>query len=822
MSLLYAPEDPNADPREFDRLRTELALDAILGVGDVDLDPAGRAPTAELIERSAMARDFGLGKEDAEAFVEELKPISLLKGLESLLKAARLRVYCEPDRPQIAPASLNAWRLICNRLDQDCLLTFVFAKAEFDRLEHLSNWGLVAEIAARDLAGLADQGVADLHVHIGGLRSPSLLWLQLMEGRFKLDHLAAFKPAPQDRLSVGEKAFRSVRTAAMALAAQARYGPPGEDGGNLAARFAAELRHSNAEPPETAIETRLDPRLARILWIERRFLLRAFAKLLARGEAGAMEDDEEARLLRLYVATKSRFVTSLHQATETNVGLGAYRVFHHAGARPPHRSLLRPGPLSAADFAQHTRAQLTESLAAIAPSLRRLRRLELRCGPVKGGPQAYLRWLRSWTAFEQEHEALFRGLDLDVRFAIHFKRSLGRSKDKLERFRIELDRDSAELHLFRRRAAERAPELLPLIARVDFAGQERDLPPQEVVFALNLLRGDQRSLHALKRMAREAERAGDRADWARPFEKWLFLHRSGEAKPPIRSSALGVTCHAGEDYAHVVEGLFAIDSAASLLSMRAGDTIGHGLAAGHDPARDRALRGGKRLIRRGHQFDALIWLFALALRCRADCDAHDLRELEEFLRGEAGALYPRLRWTSLLEFDAALKTRGLPLQGLEDHRDSLRRIRRAEDASRERREALVELAPALASLDDLTRWAQGWVLGELGRRGVVLEFNPSSNWRIRGAASPSELPFLPILNRDADLTLATLATDNPGVLGTRIENEYAIVFEALISAGQTREMALRILERLRQVGLSRVYWPDVERTPRPPEARPRN
>ena len=114
----------------------------------------------------------------------------------------------------------------------------------------------------------------------------------------------------------------------------------------------------------------------------------------------------------------------------------------------------------------------------------------------------------------------------------------------------------------------------------------------------------------------------------------------------------------------------------------------------------------------------------------------------------------------------------------------------------------VPLHPILLRLTPAIEWAQKHLLIVLAERGIPLEFNPSSNWRIAQAENPAELPFIRVLTAFKDMVLATINTDNPGIFETRIENEYAIVFQGLRDQGLSRATALSVLERLRTVGMA--------------------
>jgi hypothetical protein len=111
-----------------------------------------------------------------------------------------------------------------------------------------------------------------------------------------------------------------------------------------------------------------------------------------------------------------------------------------------------------------------------------------------------------------------------------------------------------------------------------------------------------------------------------------------------------------------------------------------------------------------------------------------------------------------------------------------------------------ELAAEINSLQ------RTWI-ERLADRGIILEFNPSSNLRVSASSRVQDIPFVAVLNALRDRILATINTDNPGVFSTRIENEYAIALQALEACGIDRAGRIAIADRLRDVGMRFVYWP---------------
>ena len=206
-------------------------------------------------------------------------------------------------------------------------------------------------------------------------------------------------------------------------------------------------------------------------------------------------------------------------------------------------------------------------------------------------------------------------------------------------FLQELDAQSAALHEFgliclRTNSGESTLSRLSRIARIDLAGQERDLFPDRAAFAMNLLRGDEEALTLLNGAS------------ACPGPSRLFHSRWQESKIKIVymhpfGSRLGVTCHAGEDYAHPLEGIHAMMTSIDALKMRAGDSISHGLAIGRDVESFHREVAQQVTTTTGAQFDALAWLQATLLAHAPQSHMQAVARIEAWLWRKVMEIYPR-------------------------------------------------------------------------------------------------------------------------------------------------------------------------------------
>lgn len=735
----------------------------------------------------------------------------LTQWIEVIWEAFRLEVGFDADQPIVAIGTANSWLEITSRIDPDCLVCHMLARrGTWDSEHELLGWGLVTRIGDHDLDIHLASGVADLHVHLGGFRSGQVLWRNLITGRIPVEHVYAYSPSHMAKLSRADSEEFDRRIHQIERIREIReiiIGPP--SGRHCGLRHAWRDAHIPAPPPPAV---RPDSERT-ILWNtrirERSMLAASWGELLRwqrDRDTGWREAFELERSLYLYLFTKNAFLIEHAQPRTTNPGLNAFRRYYRSTKTSAPRRARKPG--------RSPRVISTEffEYGDYIGQSRHLKKIELRLGPYKSVAD-YFRFFLAWEQVEREF-----GLsdhDIDIRFAIHFKRSLDAGDAPSEDGRREktnptsairkvlsrFDRETAILHMFLHHPRTR--ELRRSISRVDFAGSERECPGDIAAYCVNLLRGQPEASASLDAVRCDPDL----------HRSWIYLKTSGRARPRHGAPPVGITWHAGEDYSQPLEGIYSVASAVHCFKMRAGDTIGHGLALGHDLDEWARVAGLRKLTGRGNQFDAVLWLYETSM-CHAGADIQlSARGLEPWLRAEATAIYggAAARVPSLRDLAALLDARVGPVPRqcppISQLGYYLRHCEVNIAACARRRGYTVPVAPEISRHLNVVKWAQSWVMHDLMEKGIILEFNPSSNLRVSGAEALNTIPFVRLLNEQKENIFATLSTDNPGVFTTRIENEYALVMSALLDLDITRPQALRILERLRDVGNRFVSWP---------------
>jgi Adenosine deaminase len=739
--------------------------------------------------------------EHGVAYLLKTRP-ELVMWYETLIAPSVVEIEWRECQPFISPQQVGTWERLANEFDPDALLTADLARRfgvgdRLDDLAELQNWQTVPRVGDHELSVMQARGLSDLHIHVGGVRIAQATWQEIMAGEAATDTYRTLKEiydGASRKLTPDMEAARAARNTLLHLALDAQSPTP--------------LPRSTAEQ-----WWRWSPR---ILSEERRMLVSSWAKL-------ASSEDEAGRILPhldAYLLHKHRFHRLVRQPIFTTTpGLRHFDARYFRALQ--HKAGARHAP-AASTYGRSTRLQMTPTGDACAYLLesKALRRIELRIAPLERASR-YHRFFGLWHELKQQIDRHLakEGIGTPhIRFAVHFKRSREQPKgarvgdgtyahaaQKLQ----ALDRHTAALRAALSNRDKRFRTWMSALARVDVAGQERDTPAALFAPHLRLLRGDSDMLRFLETAA-EGE----------PFHRWLRywkrLQKLGTHRPPLGDPLLGVTVHAGEDYADLLDGLFQVGVAVDALRLRAGDGIGHGLALTSAFEADGLRSPSFVMIPIGAAFDSLCWLLDF-IETRGQTRLHHV---------ECGALRTQImRGAEMIYSPEFLREQGLDV---DDHiwvwRSKFAPDRADWQRAGQQRQALIELDQEMCTLvvrerpmpadrqrrelDGAVQWAQTTLLAEIRDKRIVIEMNPTSNVRISGAPSPGRMPTVKLFQAVANGLLACINTDNPGVFASCIENEYALLLDGAREAGTPESTARDLLEQVRRIGMEVVYWPN--------------
>jgi hypothetical protein len=332
------------------------------------------------------------------------------------------------------------------------------------------------------------------------------------------------------------------------------------------------------------------------------------------------------------------------------------------------------------------------------------------------------------------------------------------------------------------------PELLLVLRGIDVANVELAVPTWPLV--------------PLFERVREAGRLAS-ARLARLRPRW-------EAMP------LRVTVHVGEDYRRLVEGLRRIHEPIDYGILQLGDRVGHGVALGEDP--DRWVASARVIVQPAEErLDDLVW----------ELDRYRRREIPaetgrlEYVRAEAMEI-ARMIYDGRDRFDLddlvaarALRhqTRMLECVGYPFVRQMAFNRLPAQlfyqyltdpavfDRGQRPVEVVAEETEAI-----MLRAAQRWLRGELGKREITVEANPSSNLLIADYLALEEhaafrlQPLPHMAAPEGGSVLVSVNTDNPVTFASTLADEFAHIYFALLGRGVPADQALAWLDRARENG----------------------
>lgn len=695
------------------------------------------------------------------AFVERY-PL-LWDWYKAVREEGEIAIHFHERRATITLDGFAKWRAATARIDHDALLTHALLDqypAVADPVPTLSGWGVFPTGHDHGLERVLQRGMADTHVHFEASDPIPLLWARLVHGYVELDDIPRYSNREMSRITVNPERLEK-RSQEKWLIADA-----------LVFRRQLDevlfLRLPVPTPGAFAFEYLIN---------ERRFLLAAWRAL----RDGRLSPSDEHKW-DSYLFAKSMFHSEQQQFPGSGAGLSRFRQYLDRG-----ESLTEARMGKICKRAQKSRMR---RLVDFATESSDVRLIELRIAPKKR-LRDYFTFLSLWNRLLAEHPRLCPDLANPVRigFIVHFIRKPEDHLDDIPLFsklRCQLDRATAELHQFR----VKHQALARHIVGIDVANTERGCPPEIFSPFLKQLRGQDNLFQ----------------DGAMELTYWKRLHDSGIHHHPIDLPVLGQTYHVGEDYYHIADGLRHMDCVGRYL-LCGGDRIGHGLALGDNASQAVVKRGAEVHIMQGILIDNLAWLYDRAMREGLLSHA-DAAKVETAIHRLSQTIYGAVVEIPLL-VDLQRRRYGLPPQERTQYQsrvdelfahhiyDPHTRKRRHAWADREPTKLLDELHPVITRLQDV-------VVHSMRKRGIIIEANPTSNLATGAVASMADHPLLRFLPGGAGAGLFSVNTDDPGVFATRIENEYALVFAALLEV-MDRPAALAAVDALRQTGLDSSF-----------------
>ena len=292
--------------------------------------------------------------------------------------------------------------------------------------------------------------------------------------------------------------------------------------------------------------------------------------------------------------------------------------------------------------------------------------------------------------------------------------------------------------------------------------------------------------------------------------RWLSDRPGGQPLP------LRTTVHAGEDFSHLLTGLRHVDEAIEVLDLREGDRIGHGLALGIDPARWAERVGRVAMPLEDRALDlAWEWSWWTGRGRGGDAGrlAYLVREVarlsEKWFGCPLDPLEVEQLGTDLADIGRLQEAAVPDGRAVTAHDDRSKRLLRylTDQAVFRAGRRTVWVDPA-GEVDAIGRIGSS-LRAEIGRRGLAIEINPTSNLLIGDLGDLAGHPLWrlnsPVPGDGGPRLAVTVGSDDPLVFNSTLPMEYQLLFDALVLAGLSDSEALRWLDDVRLTGLERRF-----------------
>ncbi len=295
------------------------------------------------------------------------------------------------------------------------------------------------------------------------------------------------------------------------------------------------------------------------------------------------------------------------------------------------------------------------------------------------------------------------------------------------------------------------------------------------------------------------------------------------------TQSLGFTFHAGEDFRHILSGLRRIDEAVEYLKFHAGDRIGHGIALGIS-AREWKNQNPVIIIPQIEALENYLWAYDTLSKNYSDFQATILAYMEKQIYELSGKIYGNR------EESAEMEQEGIALELLISgyHRLFVFQDQEYEGvkkefcsrvcegkkirwdsvlltAARHCKQFVKEMERPIhyeVTEQDLliVEELQKILKKKLGRKGIIIEVNPSSNTAIADldVVEENQMYQMNQIN-NAQNVIVCVNSDDPAVFNTNVSNELAYIYYGMLERNISREAALQWIDRLRMNGMDSSF-----------------
>ncbi len=290
------------------------------------------------------------------------------------------------------------------------------------------------------------------------------------------------------------------------------------------------------------------------------------------------------------------------------------------------------------------------------------------------------------------------------------------------------------------------------------------------------------------------------------------------------TQSLGFTFHAGEDFRHILSGLRRIDEAVEHLKFHAGDRIGHGIALGLSPNLWRN-QNPVIIIPRLEALENYLWAYDTLRKNYGEFQSSILAYMEQRIfalskdiYGDTAAITLEMMirsYNSIFSEDVAgemleEETVCRLCKNLKEKEQipwNAKLLTAARHCNVFARKMDQPIHYEVTQQDlSIIQEMQKLLKKKLGRKGIVLEVNPSSNLAIGEIDRLGENQFYQMnkVNEEENVIIC-INSDDPAVFNTNVSNELAYIYYGMLDKNVSREAALLWIDRVRRNGMDSSF-----------------
>ncbi len=312
---------------------------------------------------------------------------------------------------------------------------------------------------------------------------------------------------------------------------------------------------------------------------------------------------------------------------------------------------------------------------------------------------------------------------------------------------------------------------------------------------------------------------------------WVYVNIFEKARDSInervgrnskKNQSLGFTCHAGEDFRHLMSGLRRIYEVINHLKFHSGDRIGHGVALGLDVERW-CFQNNTIIIPRIEALENYIWVYDLLRTNDDNLSIGNLDFIEKQIYKLSSEIYGCKDPIGINILIDAYKEL-FNGQILEDNYINSKYEKFIEDYQQNQSEFVWTVDRLIAAryhysfvhrmnepihirIEEqefkIIKVVQDIVKKDINAKGIIIEINPSSNVVIGDIDTMKENQVYSINNYGYkfDNVMVCINSDDPAIFNTNAANELGYIYFGMLERDSNRENALHWVDKLRENGM---------------------